>query len=57
MVSLNFEQHDIPTILQALHAASNQGVEIQLKIIQTLLLVMTYCADVHEKTLGDVSLS
>lgn len=33
----------------------NQGPEIQLRIVQTLLLMMTYCSGVHQDVLGEVS--
>lgn len=45
----------MPTVLQALTAVINQGVDIQLRILQTLLAVLTHCGDVHGDVLGSVS--
>jgi len=50
-------QAAIPALLQTLQSVVNQGVEIQLRIVQTLLLMMTYCSDVHRDVLGEVSIS
>lgn len=47
-------QAAVPALLQTLLLAVNQGVEIQLRIIQTLLLMMTYCPDIHQDVLGEV---
>lgn len=47
-------QKAIPELLQKLNLIVNQGTDVQLKIVQTLLLLLTYCPDVHGNVLGDV---
>lgn len=42
----------LPGVLQTLGAVSGQAVDIQLKILQTLLSMLTYCTDMHGETLG-----
>lgn len=42
----------LPGVLQTLGMVSGQAVDIQLKILQTLLSMLTYCADMHGDTLG-----
>lgn len=39
-----------------LDSVLTHGVDIQLKVLQTILSVLTYCTDVHGEVLGDVSL-
>lgn len=45
----------MPVILKTLDSVLNQGIDIQLKVLQTILSVLTYCGDVHGPVLGDVS--
>jgi hypothetical protein len=47
-------QPALPTVLQTLNSVSNQGVDIQLKILQALLSVLTYNPDAHGEILGNV---
>ena len=49
-------QEAVPAILVTLDSVVNQGVDIQLKVLQTILSVLTYCGDVHGDVLGNVSL-
>jgi hypothetical protein len=42
-------------LLQVLNTVVNQGVDIQLKIVQTLLLLLTYCPGIHDEVLSEVS--
>ncbi|KAK4688854.1 hypothetical protein P7C73_g1265, partial [Tremellales sp. Uapishka_1] len=43
-------------LLQTLTLVANQAVDIQLKILQTLLSILTYCKDIHGEQLGDALL-
>lgn len=45
----------MPAILITLDSVIGQGVDIQLKVLQTILSVLTYCGDVHGDVLGNVS--
>jgi hypothetical protein len=47
-------QSSLPLVLQTLNSVSNQGVDIQLKILQALLSILTYNADAHGDILGNV---
>lgn len=47
-------QPSLPSVLQTLNSVSNQGVDIQLKILQALLSVLTYNPDAHGEILGNV---
>jgi hypothetical protein len=47
-------QPALPSVLQTLNSVSNQGVDIQLKILQALLSVLTYNPDAHGEILGNV---
>ena len=47
-------QPALPSALQTLNSVSNQGVDIQLKILQALLSVLTYNPDTHGEILGNV---
>jgi hypothetical protein len=47
-------QSALPSVLQTLNGVSNQGVDIQLKILQALLSVLTYNPDAHGEILGNV---
>jgi len=47
-------QPALPGVLQTLGSVSNQGVDIQLKILQALLSVLTYNTDAHGEILGNV---
>lgn len=42
----------LPEVLTTLNTVSGQAVEIQLKILQTLLSILTYCKDMHGDVLG-----
>lgn len=42
----------LPDVLATLSSVSGQAVDIQLKILQTLLSILTYCKDMHGDTLG-----
>ncbi|WWC92223.1 uncharacterized protein L201_007177 [Kwoniella dendrophila CBS 6074] len=46
----------LPDVLQTLSSVANQAVEIQLKILQTLLSILTYNEDVHGEVLGNALL-
>ncbi|GHJ88999.1 hypothetical protein NliqN6_5401 [Naganishia liquefaciens] len=46
----------VPAILVTLDSVVNQGVDIQLKVLQTILSVLTYCGDVHGDVLGNALL-
>jgi hypothetical protein len=49
-------QTSLPLVLQTLSNVSSQGVDIQLKILQALLSILTYNPDAHGEILGHVSL-
>lgn len=49
-------QKSLPDVLQLLGAVSSQGVDIQLKILQALLSILTHNRDAHNEVLGDVCL-
>lgn len=42
-------------MLQTLNSVLSQGVDIQLKILQALLSILTYNRDAHDEVLGNVS--
>ncbi|WVQ95482.1 hypothetical protein IAU59_002579 [Kwoniella sp. CBS 9459] len=46
----------LPDVLQTLSSVANQAVDIQLKILQTLLSILTYNGDVHDEVLGNALL-
>ncbi|WVO17542.1 hypothetical protein L204_105237 [Cryptococcus depauperatus] len=46
----------LPQVLSTLKGVSNQAVDIQLKILQTLLSILTFNKDIHEEILGNVLL-
>lgn len=47
----------IPAIVSIMGDSLSQGVDIQLKVLQTLLSLLTNYPDVHDELLGDVSKS
>ncbi|BEJ02954.1 hypothetical protein CcaverHIS641_0101290 [Cutaneotrichosporon cavernicola] len=42
----------LPDVMATLGSVAGQAVDIQLKILQTLLSILTYCKDMHGDTLG-----
>ena len=48
-------QTSIPSIISVLADSISQGVDIQLKILQTLLSLLTNFPDIHDELLGEVS--
>jgi hypothetical protein len=48
------KQSSLPSLLQTLTSVSNQGVDVQLKILQALLSILTYNSDAHGEILGNV---
>ena len=42
-------------MLQTLSGVANQAVDIQLKILQTILSILSHDPDIHNETLGNVS--
>lgn len=46
----------MPLILSTLRTVLSQGVEIQLKILQTLVSLLTNCKDIHGETLAETLL-
>ena len=48
-------QSAVPLIIQTMTDAVSQGVDIQLRILQTLLSLVTNFPEVHGGLLGDVS--
>lgn len=44
----------LPQVLATLTSVANQAVDIQLKLLQTLLSILTFNTDVHDYVLGDV---
>ncbi|GMK54425.1 hypothetical protein CspeluHIS016_0110110 [Cutaneotrichosporon spelunceum] len=42
----------LPDVLATLGSVAGQAVDIQLKVLQTLLSILTYCKDMHGDTLG-----
>jgi hypothetical protein len=42
----------LPDVLHTLGMVASQAVDIQLKILQTLLSILTYCKDMHGDALG-----
>ena len=49
-------QTAVPTIIATMNECMSQGVDIQLRILQTLLSLITNFATIHGQLLGDVSL-
>jgi hypothetical protein len=49
-------QRVVPLIIGTMGAAVSQGVDIQLRILQTLLSLITNFPAVHGELLGDVRL-
>lgn len=47
-------QAAVPVILQTLRSVLSQGVEIQLKTLQTLVSLMTNCKGIHGAILSEV---
>jgi hypothetical protein len=47
-------QSAVPLIINTMADAVNQGVDIQLRILQTLLSLVTNFPEVHGDLLGDV---
>ncbi|KAK8850458.1 hypothetical protein IAR55_004376 [Kwoniella newhampshirensis] len=43
---------NLPQVLATLTSVTNQAVDIQLKILQTLLSILTFNKDVHDEVLG-----
>jgi hypothetical protein len=41
-------------VIQTLASVINQGVDIQLKVLQTVLSLLTHCNDIHGEVLGEV---
>jgi Dimerisation and cyclophilin-binding domain of Mon2 len=50
-----FGQSTVPLILNTLRSVVSQGVEIQLKILQTLVSLLTNCKDIHGDLLAEVT--
>lgn len=48
------KQSSLPSVLQTLNSVSNQGADIQLKILQALLSILTYNSDAHGEIMGNV---
>ncbi|OXM81823.1 hypothetical protein C364_00796 [Cryptococcus neoformans Bt63] len=46
----------LPQVLATLTSVANQAVDIQLKLLQTLLSILTFNTDVHDYVLGDALL-
>ncbi|WVF67919.1 hypothetical protein IAT40_002681 [Kwoniella sp. CBS 6097] len=46
----------LPDVLATLSSVANQAVDIQLKILQTLLSILTHNRDVHDEVLGNALL-
>ncbi|WRT70613.1 uncharacterized protein IL334_007611 [Kwoniella shivajii] len=46
----------LPEVLQTLSSVANQAVDIQLRILQTLLSILTFNHDIHGDILGDALL-
>ncbi|ODN82823.1 hypothetical protein L202_01090 [Cryptococcus amylolentus CBS 6039] len=46
----------LPEVLGTLSSVANQAVDIQLKILQTLLSILTFNKDVHDEVLGNTLL-
>lgn len=44
----------LPQVLATLTSVANQAVDIQLKLLQTLLSILTFNTDVHDDVLGNV---
>ncbi|KAG8789976.1 hypothetical protein FRC12_013030, partial [Ceratobasidium sp. 428] len=49
-------QTSVPSIISVLGDAISQGVDIQLKILQTLLSLLTNFSDIHDDLLGEALL-
>ncbi len=47
----------VPIIVNTMNDCMSQGVDIQLKILQTLLSLITNFPPIHGRLLGDVRLS
>lgn len=50
----NRYQVTVPLILQTIRTVLSQGVEIQLKILQTLVSLLTNCKEIHHDMLAEV---
>lgn len=48
-------QAALPGVLQTLASVAGQAVDIQLKILQALLSILTHNKDIHDDILGNVS--
>ena len=48
-------QTAVPTIVNTMNECMSQGVDIQLRILQTLLSLITNFPTIHGQLLGDVS--
>jgi len=48
-------QASLPEVLTTLNSVAGQAVDIQLKILQVLLSILTHNGDVHGEVLGNVS--
>jgi len=48
-------QAALPGVLVTLNSVAGQAVDIQLKILQVLLSILTHNVDVHDDVLGSVS--
>lgn len=44
----------LPQVLATLTSVANQAVDIQLKLLQTLLSILTFNTDVHDDVLANV---
>ena len=51
------DQSFLPELLTTLDTVTNQAVDVQIKLLQTLLSILTYNRDIHDEVLGHVSLS
>lgn len=50
-------QSAVPLIINTMTEAMSQGVDIQLRILQTLVSLIPNFPEIHDKLLGDVCLS
>lgn len=48
-------QSSLPGVLTTLHSVAGQAVDIQLKLLQTLLSILTHNTDIHDDVLGNAS--
>ncbi len=51
---MHFTQRSVPQVIDTLSAATTHGVDIQLRVLQTVLSLLTNCAEIHGDDLGKV---